>query len=668
MAATAPGQEREELGPPTISLSGNSGFKHKPLEDPKTQIRLLKILPGEPHDAIVLESEVFYLDQPPAYKAISYTWGSEENPKDVRVDNELLEVRNNCHYALWQARLHFPGELVWIDSICINQGDNVEKSHQVQMMWRIYRTANMVVSCVGPHADDSQVVVEAGQEVLELLLKGLQRSPEDFDHLRWASARSESYFITLKDSLRKFLERPYWRRLWIIQEMCASGTYWSRRLQVLCGHESTEMWGLVAMISFFDVDLSDVVKTLSWGRISNEAFGFGSAYSLEHFLVHRGPVEAQYCMNFINLFYCSDPRDKLYGILALMEWPRGFEPIKSDYSKSSWEIFLEIAPILTPRQILKMLQALGLVKYTRDILSLAFPFPFRPIKPVLLTASPELLGRGQYPRRPIAISASLPVEFPLAILVKGCQLGPLPQALLQSLHTDMSGLLEREFHAVNPSFITSGLPVGIFDESELALVVDRQTCPGDLILDLGSLLLVLRRREGNSYDFIGPAMWLEGCLDRVDRTSMPGELESDKSHWEVFHATGSMNLSVEDQIVMSMAWGWYDQRWTGGSRTFLLDLITEPEGAVSLDLEPYHPKPREEKEHVSTCWVKKKYAQPCNCSNGPVPSRSKMLAKVGGQGVRSNVAPTPDSMPSHDSDNTVSFDETLGDARDLSSP
>ncbi|KAK5110881.1 hypothetical protein LTR85_000691 [Meristemomyces frigidus] len=49
---------------------------------------------------------------------------------------------------------------VWIDALCINQEDMLEKSHQVAMMADIYQRASLVYACLGPHCDDSDFLFE----------------------------------------------------------------------------------------------------------------------------------------------------------------------------------------------------------------------------------------------------------------------------------------------------------------------------------------------------------------------------------------------------------------------------------------------------------------------------------------------------------------------------
>lgn len=49
---------------------------------------------------------------------------------------------------------------IWIGAVCINQGDDAEKAHQVQKMSSIYSLAEEVIVWLGLASDDSDLAVE----------------------------------------------------------------------------------------------------------------------------------------------------------------------------------------------------------------------------------------------------------------------------------------------------------------------------------------------------------------------------------------------------------------------------------------------------------------------------------------------------------------------------
>ncbi|KAI4945501.1 hypothetical protein J4E91_007843 [Alternaria rosae] len=80
--------------------------------------------------------------------ALSYTWGSELPVQDIFVTSPecrgWLSVRQNL-YDFLKTRRGCDSAWFWIDQICINQGQNDEKAHQVNQMADIYSVAAVEV-------------------------------------------------------------------------------------------------------------------------------------------------------------------------------------------------------------------------------------------------------------------------------------------------------------------------------------------------------------------------------------------------------------------------------------------------------------------------------------------------------------------------------------------
>jgi len=86
----------------------------------------------------------------PHYEALSYTWGTTENPEIAYVmepglqGNEscvALEIYQNLASAIRHLRYIDQVRVLWIDSICINQEDIPERNEQVKRMANIYKSS-----------------------------------------------------------------------------------------------------------------------------------------------------------------------------------------------------------------------------------------------------------------------------------------------------------------------------------------------------------------------------------------------------------------------------------------------------------------------------------------------------------------------------------------------
>jgi hypothetical protein len=66
-------------------------------------------------------------------------------------------MTGNLHAALEQLRHKIQPRNLWIDAICINQSDPIEKNHQVGQMFEIYCSASIVWICSGEADADTDI-------------------------------------------------------------------------------------------------------------------------------------------------------------------------------------------------------------------------------------------------------------------------------------------------------------------------------------------------------------------------------------------------------------------------------------------------------------------------------------------------------------------------------
>jgi hypothetical protein len=102
-------------------------------------IRLVKILSGDWDEEIVCDIFETSLGTITPYKALSYAWRLDQNEPDATISCNGVDVKisANLFDALRQLRnVHVP-VIIWVDFLCINQQDVVERSLQVAMMREI---------------------------------------------------------------------------------------------------------------------------------------------------------------------------------------------------------------------------------------------------------------------------------------------------------------------------------------------------------------------------------------------------------------------------------------------------------------------------------------------------------------------------------------------------
>ncbi|KAI1264656.1 heterokaryon incompatibility protein-domain-containing protein [Xylariaceae sp. FL1019] len=250
-------------------------FHHEQLPDPANHIRLLQIkhVSEAPDlslgDCVDLECELttWPTSKSPVYRAISYTWGDPEDTAWIRVSGKKMQVRQNCQYALRQVHKHCEAKTyIWIDSICIQQNDNDEKSHQVAMVGTIFQRAEVVLACIGAHDEhsrflsriltrNSDLFTQASEHCNTELFANNQTRPLNRNLLVKCNRR---FSLLLDWRLRKWqlgqdpkkliralyavLFRPYFQRAWTWPELRLA-----RKVEILCGGDHINVSSLFGL-------------------------------------------------------------------------------------------------------------------------------------------------------------------------------------------------------------------------------------------------------------------------------------------------------------------------------------------------------------------------------------------------------------------------------------
>ena len=134
-------------------------FKHNPLTPARRQIRLVRIIQAPP-DHVECEVRAFDFTSDPivrapdqAYVALSYAWGDPLATRDIILNGQHFEIRQNLYDYLCHA--HYNQEDIvqdrwlWIDQISIDQSNIRERNRHVSMMTDIYAQATSVVIWLG---------------------------------------------------------------------------------------------------------------------------------------------------------------------------------------------------------------------------------------------------------------------------------------------------------------------------------------------------------------------------------------------------------------------------------------------------------------------------------------------------------------------------------------
>jgi hypothetical protein len=113
----------------------------------------------------------------PPFHAVSYTWGLPDYKESINVEGKQIPVLDSLSPFLHIAFKERPGKWWWIDSICIDQKDDLEKSCQIPLMGRIFHIAERVDVWLGEKSANSDTAM-AFLEFLGLDFYSYELNPE----------------------------------------------------------------------------------------------------------------------------------------------------------------------------------------------------------------------------------------------------------------------------------------------------------------------------------------------------------------------------------------------------------------------------------------------------------------------------------------------------------
>jgi Heterokaryon incompatibility protein (HET) len=291
---------------------------YEPLSSTADQIRLLDVKAGPDNNEIVCSLRHVNLVDKPDYCALSYYWGAPVPAsalKAVTVDGTIVKIRPAVYSFLASLVLQLSNLPVWLDVICIDQENNEERQSQVSLMGTIFGSARNVYVWLGDADADSDYVFDGLNGVINHDLLNLRILSECLEQLFW---------------------RPYWTRMWVIQEFSLA-----QNITLVCGSRFLE-WKQLRLRA---VRLRDGKDTEGWLRFDRFA-----KVAMSHQRPHDSGEKSLFkLMERFQRARCVDPRDKVYALLSLSS---DGKHVAADYSISAADLFfrlLSLHPPLSPK-------------------------------------------------------------------------------------------------------------------------------------------------------------------------------------------------------------------------------------------------------------------------------------------------------------------------------
>lgn len=144
-----------------------------------------------------------------AYEALSYAWGTEPATFTIQVNGDSFAIRPNLASALRSFRQSSHTRILWVDFLCINQGDLQERTQQVALMSRIYGYANEVLIWLGPFDLDMALAFEYID------------TWTDFTAGQFTSGNETNAWDAVM-TREKILASAWFSRVWVVQEFAVA--------------------------------------------------------------------------------------------------------------------------------------------------------------------------------------------------------------------------------------------------------------------------------------------------------------------------------------------------------------------------------------------------------------------------------------------------------------
>ena len=318
---------------------------HRPLS--QDELRYVELLPAASRSDPVICTLVY--SQPlkdSSYETLSYAWGESSETETITLNEQQFPVTVNLFDALTYLRLPDKTRLLWIDAICINQGDKDERGSLVQRMREIYQSSGATIAWLGAPGDLGQDEVdEAFATAIEMAeLYDSSQGRRELRTEEWPN----SHIVGLQH-LSVIARRRWFERVWVIQEVDYESA--ERRIEVQCGSARMpfmEFCGACKAAYFFTRRRFRAINNCP---AVNIAVSHDSRRFMERLETERpGSFSPGVAFAFILAAGAkarsTDVRDKIYGLYGLLPSSTiALLPshLKPDYKKPAHAVFLDYA-------------------------------------------------------------------------------------------------------------------------------------------------------------------------------------------------------------------------------------------------------------------------------------------------------------------------------------
>ncbi|KAJ4177927.1 hypothetical protein NW767_014982 [Fusarium falciforme] len=258
-----------------------------PLDSNQFRLAAISLVPDPDNDGsqipnITLTTHGLLDVATPSYHALSYTWGKPRGSVPAYADTDSLLIRLDGHGFLvkpnlYDALLHIhqycPQTPVWIDALCIDQDNLIERQLQVASMHRIFGDADLVIVWLGKPFSQLRIGLEIADRISDVASREVKRiiRSQKHDFTLDLNDMPQRYGLdpfSLDDAEALFaLYGSHWfSRVWVIQEVALA-----KNAGVLCNNNTLIPFDKIGMTATF-LHLSGILFAVARLLIENSRY------------------------------------------------------------------------------------------------------------------------------------------------------------------------------------------------------------------------------------------------------------------------------------------------------------------------------------------------------------------------------------------------------------